>query len=144
MASHKALKGVSRSVADSFTSLMNYAANDYVMGHLLKAARMTGLMRLEVDLLSGVASPAGLLVRPVADSVGIYCRDFSSLVGRSGSDIAFVRSAQLSVEFDISISRPYSRAPRLSESPYSCVVNIQDDRGKIYESKLDGWWYPET
>ena len=144
MASHKKLQSVSRSIADSFTSLMNYSANDYVMGHLLKAARTSGMSRLDVDLLSGIASPNGLLVKPVARSVDAYCQDLSSLVRRSGSDMAFVRSASLSVEFDISISRPYSRAPQLSESPYTCVVRIEDDRGKIYESELKGWWYPET
>ncbi len=62
MASHKKLQSVSRSIADSFTSLMNYSGNDYVMGHLLKAARTTGMTRLDVDLLSGIASPKGLLV----------------------------------------------------------------------------------
>lgn len=144
MASHKKLQSVSRSIADSFTSLMNYSGNDYVMGHLLKAARTTGMSRLDVDLLSGIASPKGLLVKPVAISVDAYCQDLSSLVRRSGSDMAFVRSASLSVEFDISISRPYSRAPHLSESPYTCAARIEDDRGKIYESELKGWWYPET
>jgi hypothetical protein len=143
MASHKKLQSVTRSVADSFTSLMNYSANDYVMGHLLRAARTTGMSRLDVDLLSGIASPKGLLVKPVADSVDAYCQDLSSLVARSGSHMAFVRSARLSVEFDISISRPYSRAPHLDESPYTCTVRVEDDRGKIYESELKGWWYPE-
>src|SRR5216683_4438934 len=144
MASHKKLQSVSRSIADSFTSLMNYSANDYVMGHLLKAARTTGMSRLDVDLLSGIASPKALLLKPVAYSVDAYCQDLSSLVRRSGSDIAFVRSASLSVEFDISISRPHSRAPNLSESPYTCTVRIEDDRGKTYESDLKGCWYPET
>lgn len=46
MSSHKALKSVVRSVADSFTSLMNYSGDDYVMGHLLNAAcaAATGLV----------------------------------------------------------------------------------------------------
>ncbi len=127
MASHKKLQSVSRSIADSFTSLMNYSANDYVMGHLLKAARTTGMSRLDVDLLSGIASPKALLLKPVAYSVDAYCQDLSSLVRRSGSDIAFVRSASLSVEF----------------SPYTCAVRIEDDRGKTYESDLKGCWYPE-
>lgn len=122
---------------------MNYRVDDYVMGHLLKAARTTGMSRLDVDLLSGIASPKALLVKTVADSVDACCRDLSSLVGRSGSDIAFVRSASLSVEFDISISRPHSTFLDLSESPYTCAVRIEDDRGKIYESELKGWWYPE-
>jgi hypothetical protein len=144
MASHKKLQSVSRSVADSFTSLMNYSANDYVMGHLLKAARTTGISRLDVDLLSGIASPIGLLIKPVADTIDAYCQDFSSLVVRSGSDMAFVRSARLSVEFDISISRPHAAASHLDGAPYTCNVRVEDDRGKIYASELKGWWYPET
>ena len=144
MPSHKKLQSVSRSIADSFTSLMNYRGTDYVMGHLLKAARASGTGRLEVDLLSGTASPEALLVPPVAGSVYAYCRDFQSLVERSGSDITFVRKAVMSMEFDISISRPYANATHLMESPYTCVVAIEDDRGNMYPTELKGWWYPET
>ncbi len=144
MASHKKLQSVSRSVADSFTSLMNYVGDDYVMGHLLKAARSSGASRLDVDLLSGVATPKSLLVWPVVASIESYCVDFPGLVERNGSDVSFVRTAVLSVEFDISISRPYSKVPHLTESPYKCVVTIEDDRGKTFRSELKGWWYPET
>jgi hypothetical protein len=123
---------------------MNSRGDDYVMGHLLKAARSSGASKLDVDLLSGVATPQALLAWPIAASVESYCLDFRGLVERNGSDVSFVRTAVLSVEFDISISRPYSKAPDLRESPYTCVATIEDDRGKTFRSELKGWWYPET
>lgn len=51
MAKRKVLKSVARSVADSFTSSMNYRTYDYVMGHILNAVRETGETTLHVDLL---------------------------------------------------------------------------------------------
>lgn len=143
MASHKVLKSVARSVADSFTSLMNYRDDDYVMGHLLTAARASGASSLHVDLLRGVGTPAELMVAPVSASVMNYCASFPGLVQRSGSDIAFVQTAELTLEYDLSVSRPYRREPSLIESPYVCSVDIQDDRGRRYASRLTGWWFPE-
>jgi hypothetical protein len=38
----KVLKGVAHNVGASFTSLMNYASDDYSMGHILRFARQQG------------------------------------------------------------------------------------------------------
>jgi hypothetical protein len=62
---------------------------------------------------------------------------------QSGSDIGFVKAAELTLEYDLSVSRPYRRDPLLIESPYTCSVNIQDDRGRRKKSRLTGWWFPE-
>jgi len=67
MPSHKTLKSVVRSLVESFTSLMNYRGNDYVMGHVLYAAWATGATELCVDLLTGQASPSPLLDPPVRE-----------------------------------------------------------------------------
>lgn len=131
-----------RSVADSFTSLMNYGADDYILGHILNAARQSGKSTLEIDLLSRHATPDELLTPPVRRSVQGYCDRFPQLLRSNGSDPTFVRAARLKLEFDISISRSH-RATSFTESPYVCTTTIEDDRGKIYETVLDGWWYPE-
>ena len=65
MASHKALKSVVRSLAESFTSLMNYAGDDYVMGHVVYAAWSSGSTGFQVDLLSGATDSSPLLVPEV-------------------------------------------------------------------------------
>ena len=144
MPSHKVLQSVVRSVADSFTSPMNYGDGDYVMGHLLSAARRFGKRVLTVDLVSGEAGPPELLEVAVRGSVQNYCcKSFFDLVRRSGSDPNFVRSARLQLQFDTSIARPLRRNPQFVESPYECRVSLEDDRGKSYESVVHGWWYPE-
>lgn len=86
-------------------------------------------MKLDVDLLSGVATPEALLVWPVAISLDRYCLVFRGLVERNGSDASFVRTAALSVEFDISISRPYSGA-----TPDGVALHVcRNDRGRPRE-----------
>jgi hypothetical protein len=143
MARYKVLRGVAHSLAHSFTSLMNYVGNDYVMGHLLRRARDTGEATLRVDVLTGWASPPALLSHEIAGSVRRYCEWFPKLVASHKSDMQFVRAARLSVSFDLSKRRPVRHAPDLVESPYVCSVEIEDDRGKTWSAEVRDWWYPE-
>jgi hypothetical protein len=144
VARRKVLKSVARSVADSFTSLMNWGGDDYVMGHILSAARQSGRTTLEMDLFSAQASPEELLTPPVRRAVETYSARFRSLVTASGSDPSFVASARLKLEFDISVAAPAHRGSHLHQSPYVCTTTIEDDHGKLYESVLTGWWFPEV
>ena len=143
MAKYKTFQSVVNSVADSFTSLMNYSQGDYIMGHILTAARETGMRTLNVDLLSGHIEPKELLRDPIVKSIESYCADFPGLVERSGSDVSLVTSARMSIVFDIAVEQPVPKAPHLKESPFVCTVSLIDDRGKTYESVLKDWWYPE-
>jgi hypothetical protein len=144
MARYKVLRSVAHSFAHSFTSLMNYVDDDYVMGHLLRRARKTGEATLTVDILTGSASPPALLSQEVAGSVRHYCEWFPKLVVSHKSDMQFVRAARLAVSFDLSKRRPVRDAPDLEESPYVCRVEIEDDQEKIWSAEMRDWWYPET
>jgi len=62
----KVLKGVAHNIGSSFTSLMNYADDDYSLGHLLRFARQSGMNTLKIDLLSGLGEPKTLLRTPVS------------------------------------------------------------------------------
>lgn len=142
MPSHKTLKSVARSVAESFASLMNYRDDDYVLGHIVYAAWSTGATRLRVDLLDGTVESSGLLTEPVAASIRYYVESFPDLVVRSKSDMRFVGAAELEVEVDPA-KRGVRMASGFEESPYRCTVRIVDDRGKVHAHRVSGWWYPE-
>ena len=142
MASHKSLKSVVRSMVDSFTSLMNYSGDDYVMGHIVYAAWATGGTELRVDLVTGRASPSPLLVPLVRDAVARYVAWFPAMVKDSNSDMQFVTAAELLVTVDPSQRRNLAGSS-FQESPFRCSVRITDDRGKVYEHEVDEWWYPE-
>jgi len=144
MARYKVLKSVAYSFGHSFTSLMNYRGDDYVMGHLLRRAREVGEGTLRVDLLSGNAGPASLLAPPVADSVTSYIEWFPKLVASHQTSMQFIRSARMSIAFDLAIRRPVRYAPTFEESPYTCRVEIEDDRGKPWVAEIRDWWYPEA
>jgi len=123
---------------------MNYWDNDYVMGHLLLAARNSGKSILHVDLLRATAEPPELLPPPVLGSVMSYCSQFPALLQRSGSDLSLVSAAQMTVTYDLTQTRPFSSDPRLIESPFFCEVQIIDDNGKPHSDQVSGWWCPET
>lgn len=142
MPQHKTLKSVVRSAAESFVSLMNYRGDDYVMGHVVLAAWMTGAREFRVNLLTGETDSSPLLVADVKDSVATYVKFLPDWVRRSNSDPAFVASAELRVTVDPTIKRPLAKFRRY-ESPYTCRVRIVDDRGKEYAHEIADWWYPE-
>ena len=142
MPSHKTLKSVVASLAQSFTSLMNYRGDDYVMGHIVHAAWSTGATRLRVDLLSGSTDASALLVPEVRDSVARYVEWFPDMVRRSNSSVDFVTAAELLVTVDPTTRRPVTSG-ELLESPFTCTVRVTDDRGKAYVHEVKDWWYPE-
>lgn len=142
MASHKTLASVVTSLAESFTSLMNYRGDGYVMGHVVHAAWSTGATDLRLDLLSGATDPSPLLVPVVRDSVARYVEWFPDMVRRSTSSMDFVSEAELLVSVDPTIRRPCDHAGLL-ESPFACTVRITDDRGRVYLHEIKDWWYPE-
>lgn len=138
----KVLKGVAHDVGSSFTSLMNYADDDYTMGHVLRFARESGIDTLNIDLLSGQGSPAKLLREPISALPEWYSKMFLRLVQSAGSDRELIQSATLRLSYDLRRSRP-SPIPGEPQSPYSCDVSIVDNRGKDYVAHFDGWWFVE-
>lgn len=144
MISHKPLKSISHNFAHSFLSLMNYSIDDYVLGHLLKQARLTKLNKLVIDVLHNSAEPSELITAAIKSSINGYNNWFPELVINSGSAMKFVSSATLTIEFDLSQSRTTSHGNTITENPYRCEMTIIDDRGKEYKQVQQGWWYPET
>jgi len=143
MARDKVLKGVAHNVGHSFTSLMNYADDDYVMGHILRFARRTGRDTLTIDLVKGEAGPPELHAEPISEVPAQYEKWFWHLVKNQGSDRSCVHWATLTLRYDIATQRPWRGDAQFSESPYTCDVRITDSRGKEYLAHFEGWWFPE-
>jgi hypothetical protein len=138
----KVLKGVAHNVGSSFTSLMNYATDDYSMGHILRFARESGIETLRIDLLNGRGGPDELLKEPISELPSWYSKMFLRLVESSGSARQLIQSATLTVTYDLRVSRPSPIAGE-PQSAYTCDVSIKDYRGKEYASHFDGWWFVE-
>lgn len=142
MARVKVLKGVAHNIGSSFTSLMNYAGDDYSMGHILRFARESGIDTLTIDLLHEHGEPAVLLKEPISGLPSWYSEMFLRLVEKAGSDPALIQSAVIKVTYDLQRNLP-SPIPSEPQSPYVCDVSIVDIRGKKYAAHFDGWWFIE-
>lgn len=138
----KVLKGVAHNIGSSFTSLMNYAVDDYSMGHILRFARESGVDTLTIDLLSGQGRPNALLREPISALPDWYSKMFLRLVHSAGSDRELIQSATLKLTYDLQHSRP-SPISGEPKSPYTCDVSIADIRGKEYAAHFNGWWFVE-
>ena len=122
---------------------MNYAGDDYVMGHILQFARRSNKNTLTTNLTTGEAEPIELLDAPVSDVPSRYSRFFWHLVQTHGSDRSYVQSATLSLRFNVAIQRATPHGVEFTESPYVCDARVTDSRGKHYVAHFEGWWYPE-
>lgn len=135
----KVLKGVAHNIGHSFTSLMKYTTDDYTMGHILRLARESGKDTLIIDFMTGIARPAELLQEPISEVPRRYSDWFWRLVESSGSDRSLVRSANLTLRYELERTKLGSNGALLS--PYVCDVSIVDTRGKDYSALFRDWWY---
>jgi hypothetical protein len=138
----KVLKGVAHNVGSSFISLMNYAADDYSLGHILRFARESGMDTLTIDLLNGRGRPEELLKQPISELPNWYSNMFLRLVESAGSDRKLIQSATLTVTYDLRSCRS-SPIPGEPQSAFTCDVSIVDIRGKNYAAHFNGWWFVE-
>lgn len=144
MASHKVLRSIAHNMVHGFTSMMNYIDDDYAMGHILKAARATGNNTITIDLLQKTIEPPTFHTAAILKSAHRHMEWFPNLVSTTGSSVDFVAKAVIQITYDLDTTRPCPNDPRYIESPYSAVGRLVDDRGKIYEATLEGWWFPES
>ena len=118
---------------------MNYAVDDYTMGHILRLARESGKDTLIIDFTTGVGRPSELRRHLISEVPRRYSDWFWRLVESSGSDRSLVKSANLTLKYDLERTRPASNG--ISLSPYDCDVSIVDTRGKSYSAHFQDWWY---
>jgi hypothetical protein len=135
---YKQIKSVAHNYAHSFVSAMNYVGDDFVIGHLARAAAASRESELRVDLLTGDAEPAALLMPPVRSSLEWYVPWLDGLLRSHGVEIDALREAAMRVRFDLS----RLDAPGLTRAmvPYECEVEITDDRGIVHVGTVRDTW----
>lgn len=144
MPKYKVLKSVAHNFGHSFISLENFSINDYILGHIVKTARICGESNLELDILLKKWLPSKLVTPIVAERLLSYCVRFQELVTSAGSSIELVKTAKMNLFIDLEKERIVERYPIYTENYFECKVEIIDIRGKIYLAEFKDWWYPET
>jgi hypothetical protein len=143
MPSHKTINSIVNSLTESFTSLMNYSGNDYILGHIVSNAWKTKDNLIEIDFIKKEYTNNKLVNKFVEKSIKGYINGFEDLVERSNSSMAFIINAKMTIEVDGSIKYPIKNG-RYFESPYKCSTEIIDEKGKRYYFEKKGTWYPEN
>lgn len=135
---YKVIKGVAHDFGHSFVSLTNNIADVYVMDRLAGAALASGEPELRVDLLTGDAEPAALVVPLVRASLDTFVSWLPGKLGEHGVRPASVREATMSIRFELArLAVDENGRVRV---PFECVVEITDDRGIIHLGTVrDGW-----
>ncbi|WP_420125042.1 hypothetical protein [Longimicrobium sp.] len=135
---YKVIKGVAHDFGHAFVSLTNYVADDYVMDHLARAAAASGEPELRVDLLTGAAEPAALVVPLVRASLDMHAAWLPGKLREHGVRPEQLREATLSVRSDLSRLRSPA-LPRVM-LPLVCQVELTDDRGIVHVGTVRSEW----
>lgn len=137
---YKRIRSAAHNYAHSFTSLMNYGPDSYVMTHLAHAAFTSGEPELRVDLLSGAAEPAPLLVEPVRRSIGGYVQRFPAYLESMNVSVGAIRRATLRVRFDLERRAESVLYPSSARYPFESSVEVEDDRGGVHAGTVRDEW----
>jgi hypothetical protein len=138
--SHKRLKSVAHNLGQSYLSLMNYRASDYVIAHLFRAARAANEPRFEVDVMAGRISPPALQTPVLKESVEDMRDYLPRALEAEGCSLDIVRSIRMTVAFRFEETTFSERVPTLEHEAYDCVVEILDDRGVLHKALVPEWW----
>ena len=145
--SYKRFRSAAHNFARSYASTLNWAADDYVMSHLARAALRTGTLELQVDLVSSVGSPPELLSPPVVASVQNRVEQFQRHLRAEGTDPTKVRQAILAVRFELTSQQSLAAVTDFSgviSIPFSATVRIRDDRGVEHVGEYRHAWALEA
>ncbi len=123
----------------AFSSLAVLAS--FFMSHLARAAVASGARELQVNLLTGDATPISLLTPPIAESIQRSVAWFPRHLAGERVDVAHLKSASLVVQFklDGTVAASGRRPPWTV--PFECVVSVEDDRGKLHEGHVEDMWH---
>ncbi|MDQ3820425.1 MAG: hypothetical protein M3362_22465 [Acidobacteriota bacterium] len=143
---YKVIKSAAHNFGHSFASTLNYREGDYVMSHIARAVLATGARELQVNLLTGEASPPELLPQVVRDAIASRIAWFPDLLSSHGIPMSVVSSATMLLRFmpEKRSDIQYPDAPPTFEFPFVCEVKIVDDRSKQHVGIVnDSWWVEE-
>ena len=138
MSRYRVLKSVAHNCAHSFVSAMNMGNTGYVMCDLLHQSRRTGANVLIIDVLGGTAEPPQLAITPVADAVTRYQKWFDGFVASSGSTLAAVRAATMTIV--VAHGHPVGIDRGTVHAQMHATMTIIDDRDRPHVgSHIEPW-----
>jgi hypothetical protein len=138
---YKVLKSVAHNFGDSFVGGLNFdkECKDLISYHLGRVAIASNRNELEVNLLTGAASPPEMLVPEIRDSIDRYLFKFPELLGKHGVTLSAIKSATMRITF-----YPYKKERAWNGwlgMPYDCVVELVDDRDKKHIGRVHQLWF---
>ena len=135
MARRKELKGIASGVLSSFNSRNNDLYGYWGIGILCLYAQRLNITTLTIDLIDKTISPSQPSAMPM---ICFYNQMLMSKLESRGIPTTLVKSALLSISFNVEYDAKYHYFRSELGKPYLCSLSIVGDHDKVYLAVTGG------
>src|SRR2546425_1226231 len=140
MPTRRVLKSVAHDVGAAIISRNDDVGGYWALGQLLSYALAIRTGSFAIDLTCGASSPP-LTGSPVSTLPSVWSEVFWKNVEHQRLHRALVARASAGLQIDFARHRDSTRGAG-PEYHVTCLVEVQDDRGKVYSRSADIWCSP--
>ena len=143
MPSRRILKSVAHDVSEALVSRNDDLGGYWTLGQLLAHVLASNNPSFKVDLVCGTSTPS-LIGTPLSPLPSSWAGIFWKNVEHQKVPRALVARATAALDFELTRGRPAALHPSLVEYPFTCRLQIEDDRGRTYTGTTEAWCFPHN
>lgn len=127
MRKYKVLKSIAHNLAHSYFSLMNYIDDDYVLEHLFKVCKETGVYKFTIDVINMEIEPGFFMTETINKTLPGLKDRAEKLLQPEQFTLNEMTSFKLHIKY-------------YNNRVYDLMSVIVDDMGKEHSATVVEWW----
>lgn len=139
MPRRRELAAVASGLLGSFVSRNNDVGGYWAIGKLYRHAIENDAPRVVIDLMAKTMAPSAAEFEGM---VSHYAEVFGQQCNARHLPADWVAQVQVWIRFDVAPNDPLAPSHSERETPFECVVAIEDDLGRTHTAQHQGWCAP--
>ena len=136
MAKRKLLNGIAQGLATTFVSRYNNINGYWALGIMYSIASAKSNYTISLDLGQNITVPNNNKLQKLSSK---YCDKLRQLLKVNNLNLSFCKHIVIKITFDVPCTKNHLINRFTYGKPYTCIVTIIDDLGKIHEHTVLGW-----
>jgi len=136
MAKRKLLNGVVAGLATTFVSRYNNINGYWALGVMFSIASAKSNNVIFLDLGQDLIVPNNKKLQKLSSK---YCDKLKLLLKVNKLNLSYCKNIVIKISFDVPCTKNHLLNHFTYGKPYTCIVSIIDDLGKIHKHTVVGW-----